>query len=591
MDYTISNKIILGNTLLNAAEDNDLAKVKEAIQQGAEVDYNYDWKTAMYYAIKNNNREMIDYLLEHGATMYDVDNIKRGEYNPVAIAAQFNNFDLVKYLLSRGGKATYVALLIAIDENNYEIVDYLLQRGVKLKEYDLRRVADKNLRAAEYIIIHSDYTDQEIDTMYIYLSEDKDKDLRGILQDTGKLSLSAYLLGNALRGDIEGIKELDSKYTKDMIIDLLNNQRFKYSDHINKVIQYFIDNHNIDINADVGPKLNEMLKDILKANNNEGSLENLLAYVNILYDYGLDRQRITKTLNKNINLKDLIKKLSHMEYAVKNYKPERITTLNPQIGYYIEDDNENLTELLKILVDNGIDEAKTIKTIKKLVDKTKNSYLKNIYIELLEYVRQLFAEKQKESTAINLLKERQSSGIDYGNELLLAVDSANLKQVKSLVKNKHIDTEELNKTYTRTGQQVIFYMTLLKNYKDILDILNASKVEGEVTNTQLLEVAMSGNLQSVTMLISLGLKPNQEIIQAIETNIAAIPAVLSKYQEIDQYLANAVKNKGEVETTANELDKLRIFLTGGKLAQAERLVRNQGFDAREAIEYVRRQDY
>ena len=55
------------NELVAASDNKDLAKVKEALNHGANIHYGYD--VPLWCAIWHHNEAMVKYLLDHGASI------------------------------------------------------------------------------------------------------------------------------------------------------------------------------------------------------------------------------------------------------------------------------------------------------------------------------------------------------------------------------------------------------------------------------------------------------------------------------------------------------------------------------------------
>ena len=133
---------------LLAIKDNDYATAKDMIDSGVDVngvyrDFYSDGTTALQMAIRENNRNIMQLLLEQGAqvtgfTDFDGENV---DYLVYALQQHREDLELVKYLHAWGadinGKTTNVgnALTFIVwngyGENSvYEIARYLLEQGI-----------------------------------------------------------------------------------------------------------------------------------------------------------------------------------------------------------------------------------------------------------------------------------------------------------------------------------------------------------------------------------------------------------------------------------------------------------------------------
>ncbi|EAY08764.1 ankyrin repeat protein, putative [Trichomonas vaginalis G3] len=120
--------------------------------------------SALCYAVKNNNKEIAELLISHGAKVDAADDY--GEV-PLNIAVQNNNQDLIELLISNKAdlnacnKNKITALHVAVENNNIEIMNLLFSHGANVDPKDengktpLHIAADKNFKeAAEILISH-----------------------------------------------------------------------------------------------------------------------------------------------------------------------------------------------------------------------------------------------------------------------------------------------------------------------------------------------------------------------------------------------------------------------------------------------------
>ena len=112
----------------------DMVKLLSDLEQGADINLqNKDGNTALIYAIRENNIEMVKLLLlEKGADT----NLQNKDGNTALIyAIRENNIEMVKLLLEQGANTNLQnkdgnkGLMYAIRENNIEIVKLLLDYG------------------------------------------------------------------------------------------------------------------------------------------------------------------------------------------------------------------------------------------------------------------------------------------------------------------------------------------------------------------------------------------------------------------------------------------------------------------------------
>ena len=132
------NPQILGAIIVYSAYQGDLAKVEHCVSMGADVNYASrvagDWNgiTALEYAARKPNREIVRFLLENGAdpNLHD----SRGQTALIA-AADENRLENIKLLLARGAgldwrdKKGFTALRTAAEYNRVEVARLLIAAG------------------------------------------------------------------------------------------------------------------------------------------------------------------------------------------------------------------------------------------------------------------------------------------------------------------------------------------------------------------------------------------------------------------------------------------------------------------------------
>ena len=118
--------------LIKSAEQGNLAKVKECLANGADV--NADDGRALRYASNNGHFEIVKYLVKNGA---DVKNsgALRG-------ASEYGHFEMVKYLVENGANMNN-GLSGASRNGHFEIVKYLVENGADVKNSGALRGASE----------------------------------------------------------------------------------------------------------------------------------------------------------------------------------------------------------------------------------------------------------------------------------------------------------------------------------------------------------------------------------------------------------------------------------------------------------------
>lgn len=136
--------------LCQAAQDNDLERVRDLLNSGARVD-KAPHKTPLMIASKNGHTEIVRLLLEHGAK---VDRTSNDGNTPLVIASEEGHTEIVKLLLFRFAKVDkpdrdgLTPLQIANAEGHFEIFILLIEHGADVNK--IKRLYS-NLRGQEAI--------------------------------------------------------------------------------------------------------------------------------------------------------------------------------------------------------------------------------------------------------------------------------------------------------------------------------------------------------------------------------------------------------------------------------------------------------
>ena len=125
-------------SLLDYVKENDVENAKQRIEAGDNVnmrDY-YENRTPIFFAIKNNNAELTQLLINNGANV----NVSDEEcVMPLNIAINTNNTQIVKMLIDAGVKINYqemfsigLPLTLTIYYNEPELTQLLLDGGADI---------------------------------------------------------------------------------------------------------------------------------------------------------------------------------------------------------------------------------------------------------------------------------------------------------------------------------------------------------------------------------------------------------------------------------------------------------------------------
>ena len=115
-----------GFILLNASWNGHLDCVKACLAAGIHVDVHFKenqfWESPLYWAVKHNNDDCVECLIEAGAEIYD---------GLLLMTGETGNERCVKFILEAGGDASQM-LLGAASKGRPNIVDLLIKAGADL---------------------------------------------------------------------------------------------------------------------------------------------------------------------------------------------------------------------------------------------------------------------------------------------------------------------------------------------------------------------------------------------------------------------------------------------------------------------------
>ena len=117
-----------------AVRNNWQEEILKYLNQGIYIDvlnrYGYN---ALHIAIEEEDLDLINFLLEHGANInFD----REGYYTPIEYACIIGNEQIVRHLLSNGCDTKYFPLHYATAKGNIGIVKLLIKKGIDVDYVD-----------------------------------------------------------------------------------------------------------------------------------------------------------------------------------------------------------------------------------------------------------------------------------------------------------------------------------------------------------------------------------------------------------------------------------------------------------------------
>jgi len=131
-------------SLHGALQLGNLARVKALLEQGADVNAkDKQGKTALFYAVENNHKDIVELLIAKGA---DVNAKEDGGYTPLYYAFWSKNKDLITLLISKGAAVNVVPegdfplIYFAVWNKDLDTVKLLVAKGAK---FDVKILEDR----------------------------------------------------------------------------------------------------------------------------------------------------------------------------------------------------------------------------------------------------------------------------------------------------------------------------------------------------------------------------------------------------------------------------------------------------------------
>ncbi|WP_353285220.1 ankyrin repeat domain-containing protein [Wolbachia endosymbiont (group A) of Beris morrisii] len=156
VEFNKEKLVLSTEELFDAVKQNNLDKVKELINQGANINAQEKGiygKKPIHIAAENNNKNIIEFLLSRGVSVNDTERVGN---TPLHYAAWGGRLEAAEFLVNKGADidaadaSTYgkKPVHVAAENNNKNIIEFLLNRGVSVD--DTERVGNTPLHYAAW---------------------------------------------------------------------------------------------------------------------------------------------------------------------------------------------------------------------------------------------------------------------------------------------------------------------------------------------------------------------------------------------------------------------------------------------------------
>ncbi len=93
--------------LILGVNKSDKAQIDKALEKGADINGFDDWENPLLNAVKDENLNMVQYLVEKGADVNVNRKVHEGIETPLYCSVKQNNTEITKYLLSKGQRVSH----------------------------------------------------------------------------------------------------------------------------------------------------------------------------------------------------------------------------------------------------------------------------------------------------------------------------------------------------------------------------------------------------------------------------------------------------------------------------------------------------
>lgn len=130
-------------------------KAYHYIEAGADI------QEALYYAVQNNNLELVDYLVSKGAN--NIDHALEGAWH---ILVDKDSINATKHLIgiAQANDISFsfdYPIYNAIDLNSYDLLEYLIEKGADIDDIAIKLIDSGNYKMLDWFL----YNYKDIDTL------------------------------------------------------------------------------------------------------------------------------------------------------------------------------------------------------------------------------------------------------------------------------------------------------------------------------------------------------------------------------------------------------------------------------------------
>ena len=525
----------------------DLAKVKECLKDGAEIDTKSidDNMTPLLYAGYKNRKDIVKYLIEKGA---DKNAISHSGRNLIIYAVQHDELSLTKYLIDHGvnlvsfERDSKDALFVAVKDGNLEIVKYLLPKFKHINRYYYINI--DTFDSVKTNLLITAIQNNHIEIAKLLLKHGADINQKNSRGETAVLTAMR-------KKHYSFAKELLKLRAKSEVVDIGGNTVLSYALHAKQedIALEVLQNKKFDtfqrLDTTVFSKRAYIYEYYISSTKKEWQF---YTYLQMAAYYGMDKA-VQKLLDMGMKIDELSNEkgglsLDALGYASWHGHLESVKLLikngaNPYTVYenhhpqgendlaFIAGASKEYTLLSLAMIYQG-DDKELVKYLLSLpkASKYKKLMSQKRYENALKYTK---AQKKKPKTKRQIFTELSNHAIESINS------TQELYELFKKVKNNHQDINKIRElSYHKLATPLLHYIS---------DIYNKPKRELEKSELQKI-VNLGANIGS----------NSQNSIQILNT----IYSIYS--QRVFTYLTTNALFKAEMDKLYNTTDLTQLIL-------------------------------